>query len=42
VLEGEEWDARDGGQVGEWGRRARMGKGKKTLRKKRSKEGVRT
>lgn len=37
VLEGEEWDARDGGAVGDWGRRKSKSK-KKTLRKKRSAE----
>jgi len=34
MLEGEEWDAKDGGAVGEWGRK-RKGK-KRGLKKKRS------
>lgn len=37
VLEGEEWDARDGGAVGEWGRKR---KGKKRSLKKKSGERV--
>jgi hypothetical protein len=35
VLEGEEWDARDGGAPGDWGKKVRKGK-KKVLKKKRS------
>lgn len=37
VLEGEEWDARDGGPVGDWGRKKSKGK-KGTLKKKKSGE----
>jgi hypothetical protein len=35
VLEGEEWDAKDGGAPGDWGRRKSKGK-KRGLKKKRS------
>ena len=37
VLEGEEWDARDGGAPGDWGKKVRKGR-KKVLSKKRSYE----
>ena len=37
ILEGEEWDARDGGLPGDWGRRAIKKSGSKKLKKKVSK-----
>lgn len=41
VLEGEEWDARDGGSVGDWGKRLKPKvKGKGKLKKKGSKKRV--
>lgn len=40
ILEGEEWDARDGGLPGDWGKRAIRKGGPKKLRKKASKTAV--
>jgi hypothetical protein len=37
ILEGEEWDARDGGLPGDWGKRAIKKGGPKKLKKKASK-----
>jgi hypothetical protein len=39
-LEGEEWDAREGGLPGDWGRKATRKGGPKKLKKRTSKTAV--